>query len=158
MRPHKIDQDTLRLVEGLVAANFSARDDLYAAAKALDDDALAEICRRLAENLGGNAADLQQWLMSAGEEPSEPSEVVRRLQQVVIQLLKERHGSTSVLAEVETSEHELKERYDQAIENAEDSDVEELLRRQRDDVEFGERVINKVKGNVVPPEDPETAK
>lgn len=140
----RIDQNTVERIRELVRGNFSARDDLYAAAHALDDEALREICTRLADRLGGNAADLQQLLVTTGEDPAEPNEILRRLQEVVVQLLEERHGTSSVIEEVEAAEHQLKEKYDEAIEGTPDRDVGEILKRQRDEVKFGENVLSKV--------------
>lgn len=142
-----VDQMTMQRVRELVRGNFATRDELYAAAEALDDDAIAEICRRLADDLGGNAADLQQLLLIAGQQPPEPTDgdkLARRLQEIVIELLDERHGQTIVLTEAEAAEQQLKQVYDSAIEATPNDQVEGLLRTQREDVAFGETVLHKM--------------
>lgn len=144
----QIDQTTLQRVRELIRANFVTRDELYASAEALDDVALAEICRRLADGLGGNAADLQQQLMMVGEQPAEPHEAdkaARQLQEIVTQMLEDRHGPSAVLSEAASAEQRLKEEYDDAIDATPDNNVEGLLRRQREDVVFGETVLQKVR-------------
>jgi hypothetical protein len=101
------DQMTLQHVRKLILGNFATRDELYASAEALDDDAVAEICRRLADGLGGNAADLQQLLMISGEQPAEPQEadrVARQLQEIVTEIPEERHGQSAVLSEAAAAE------------------------------------------------------
>ena len=146
-----IDSMTLQKVRELVRSNFAARDELYAAAEELDDEALSGICRRLADDLGGNAADLQQLLMVEGQSPAEPDGVVRRLQEIVIETLASRHGPNTVLAEAEAAEQQLKEDYDSVIEATPDDQVEGLLRSQREDVAFGATVLRKVRGHIESP-------
>ena len=143
-----VDQMTLQRVREMIRGNFATRDRLYASAEALDDDALAEICRRLADGLGGNAADLQQLLMIAGEQPAEPNEadkVARQLQEIVTDMLEDRHGQSAVLSEAASAEQRLKREYDNAIDATPNNEVKGLLRRQREDVAFGETVLQKVR-------------
>jgi len=145
MNDRKVDQESIQCLRRLIRSNFVARDELYAAARALDDEMLAEICRRLADDLGGNAADLQQLLAGLGAEPAEPDRVARRLHEIVMEMLEQRQGQASVIAEAEAAEHQLREVYDEVIAATPDDQVEGLLKTQREDVVFGEKVLHKVK-------------
>lgn len=142
-----IEPTTIQRVRELIRGNFATRDELYAAAEALSDDDLAEICRSLADKLGGHVAHLQQLLMAAGKEPVETTSadsVSRHLQEVVINLLNRRHGQGAVLSEAKAAEQKLKEVYDGAIEAVPNAEVEGVLRQQREEVAFGETVLDKV--------------
>lgn len=154
-----IDPITVRRVRELIRENFSTRDELYSVAETLSDDDLAEICRRLADKLGGHVAHLQQLLMAAGNEPVQPQsrdEIVRHLQGIVVELLDEKRGQRAVLDEAKAAEQKLKKEYDDAIEAVPDPEVEGLLRKQREEVAFGETVLSKVQAptsNATPDKD-----
>jgi uncharacterized protein (TIGR02284 family) len=142
-----IDQPTRRQVRDLIRGNFATRDELYAAAKVLNDDDLAGICRRLADKLGGHAAHLQQLLMASGTEPFDPpsrDELVQHLQEMVIDMLDQRHGQRAVLGQVKAAEQKLKEEYDEAIDAVSNVEIKGVLLRQREEVAFGEALLTKM--------------
>ena len=58
-----IDQATVEKVQDLIRTNLASRDTLYAMADKLSGPAGEKVCRRLADELGGNVADLQQLLL-----------------------------------------------------------------------------------------------
>ena len=53
---HSLVAETLARLRQLVVSAYSGRDDLYAAARQLTDQDLSIICRKLADDLGGNTA------------------------------------------------------------------------------------------------------
>lgn len=139
-----LDQVTLAEIQKLVEANFAGRDELYAAAGKLDDEARKQVCRKLADHLGGHAAELQQVLLAHGTEPVGPSEIPA-LADALFDLVKATRGPSGVIGAAEKCEHDVKEEYDCAIDAAASKDAEELLHKQREEVEFGEQVLRSMK-------------
>lgn len=148
--PHQPpDEVTRQRIRALIQANFAGRDDLYAAADAFDSETLTLICRKLAEDLAGNAMELQQIARAAGMEKVNYRKVGSQLQADLTEMLQQRGGDQAVLEEAQECEQLIRAEYDQAIAETESPAVEEVLRRQREKVEFGESVIQEVR----PPED-----
>jgi uncharacterized protein (TIGR02284 family) len=127
----------------LIQDNFAGRDELYAAAESLDDDARANICRRLAEHLAANAIELQQIVTASGREPAAPLDVTA-IANALFELVKEHRGEDAVLGTAARGEKQLKSHCDHAIESATDPETESILRRQREGVEFGEDVLRNI--------------
>src|SRR5262245_15786244 len=144
IRPNSLDEFTTDRIHQLILAVFAGRDDLYAAADTLDNERLAEICRRLGHELGGHAAELQQLVILQGREPPEPETVESRLQRAVLELVKQYQGNRAVVAEVEVSEKEVKRQYEEAIEATPNREVKGVLRRHRDNAQFGEDILHEL--------------
>jgi uncharacterized protein (TIGR02284 family) len=139
-----LDEATLRKLQRLVEANFAGRDELYAAANSLNSADRENVCKRLAEHLAANAIELQQILAASGADPASPPDtqaVAKRL----FQLAKANRGSERVLDAAESCEINLKYEYDLAIQDTPNREAEAMLERQRDDVEFGQRMIRSMK-------------
>jgi uncharacterized protein (TIGR02284 family) len=145
IRPNSLDECTTERIQHLIRTVFAGRDDLYAAADTLDNERIAEICRRLAQELGGHAAELQQLVLLQGREPAKPETVESRLQRAVLELMKSKHGNEAVVAEVETSENQVKRHYEEAIDATPNREVKGVLRRHRDDAQFGEDVLHELR-------------
>ena len=144
MRPTELDKTTLAKIRELVEANFGSRDELYAAADSLDDEDRERVCRRLAEHLAGHAAELQQVLAASRSDPAGPLDI----DEIVVALfesIKAQRGAAGVLEAAEEAQRDLKRGYDRAIEETPAQEAEGLLRSQRDEVEFGERVLRSMK-------------
>lgn len=144
MLPNELDDATLRKLQTLVEANFTGRDELYAAAKSLNDEDRKNVCRKLAEHLAGHAAELQQILAACGADPAGPLDT-HALAESLFDLTKATRGAHGVLHAAESCERILKQEYDQAIQATGDREAEALLQKQRDDVEFGEQVLRGMK-------------
>lgn len=127
-------------IEELVDASFSGRDELYAAAKTLDDERRSNVCKQLADHLAGHAIELQQLLMVNGKEPPQPLDMFA-VAKGFFQLAMNRDGESEVLRIAENCERTVKERFDEVIEEAPEGDTSAILERQRDDIEFGEQVL-----------------
>ena len=69
-----LDPITEERVQDLIRTNLASRDGLYAAADQLSGAAVEKVCRRLAEELGGNAAALAQLLLTRGVKPVGPDD------------------------------------------------------------------------------------
>lgn len=143
MRPANLDDKTLAKIQALIEANFSGRDELYAAGKSVDDKARELICRRLAAYLAANAIELQQIVAASGVDPAGPLDT-EALARKLLDLAKSNRGESAVLRAAAEGEHSLKEEYDEAIEVIPDREAEAILRRHRDEVEFGEQVLRSI--------------
>ena len=150
MTPYHLNQTTLAKIRELIEANFAVRDELYAAAESLDDEARKKVCRRLADHLGGHAAELQQILLSTNSDVVDVADVdfVDYIaEQTFLTMVRELHGSARVIAAVEQSERNLKGKYDEALQSVPEREAEGVLERQRSDVEFGEQVLHCMQDN-----------
>jgi uncharacterized protein (TIGR02284 family) len=136
----ELSPQTLDRIQQLISANFAVRDELYAAARSLDDEARQQVCRRLAEHLAGHAVELQQILTASGERPVGPLDM-NSLAEALFESAKQSHGESGVLAAAVEREHNLKEDYDRALDYVSQPQAENVLKRQREGVEFGEQVL-----------------
>jgi hypothetical protein len=142
MVPYALDANTLAAIRRLVESNYVGRDELYAAADVLDNDARQSVCRRLAEFLAAHAAELQQILLGCHAKPVEIEDIPVVAEHGLFDILKARGGSAGVIAAAERCEHAVKEEYDRAVEATADDRAKGVLHRQRKDVEFGEQVLH----------------
>jgi len=141
----QIDEATLEIVQDLIRTNLVSRDGLYAAADKLDGPALQKVCRRLADELAGHVADLQQLVLRYGQKPVGPEDwFVQKLRSVVLEVLQQQPSSQHVVIEAEGRERWLKKEYDAAIEQARDGQIKGLLHLQRKNAEFGGEVLEAI--------------
>jgi uncharacterized protein (TIGR02284 family) len=136
----ELNPRTLDTIQQLISANFAGRDELYAAASSLNNEARQSVCRRLAELLAGHAVELQQILTASGEHPVGPLDV-NSLAQALFESAKRSRGEPGVLDAAAEREHTLKADYDRALDDLSHSQAENVLKRQREDVKFGEDVL-----------------
>jgi uncharacterized protein (TIGR02284 family) len=146
IRPHSLDDETVKRLRELVAATYVGRDDLYLAAEHLNDGELAVICRKLADELAGQSAHLEQVILMQGEAAGgEEEETVRAaLREEIMKFLREHGRDPAILSAAKKSQHELRDRYDATIAATEDSETQGVLKKQREEVDFGERVLDRI--------------
>lgn len=144
MRPTELDETTLTKIRDLVEASFGSRDELYAAAESLDDEDHKRVCRRLAEYLAEHATSLQQVLAAGGHDPAGPLDI-DGIVAAFFKSIRMQRGAAGVLEAAEQCQRGLKHGYDRAIEGSPNREAEEFLREQRDEVDFGERVLRGIK-------------
>ena len=140
MRLKNLDDKTLSKIQEMVEVTFAGRDKLYSAANHLDDEERREICRQLADHLAGHAAQLQQILTASGNDPKGPLDI-HAIVDVLLESVCAHSGDSGVLDAAEKYTHEVKEDFDQAIEEIPDPDAREVLQHHRNGVEFGARVL-----------------
>jgi uncharacterized protein (TIGR02284 family) len=139
---NQIKRETLDTIQDVIRTNLVSRDGLYAAAAKLDGQALRRICTRLADELGGNVADLQQLLLARGQKPVGPDdELVRKLRAVVLEVLQQQPSPQHIVAEAEECARVLKKEYDAALTQTDDPQIKNVLHRQRQEAEFGGDVL-----------------
>lgn len=141
----ELNPETLVKIQQLIVANFAGRDELYAAAQSLDDSARQQVCRRLAEHLAGHAVELQQILTASGQKPAGPLDL-DYIAHALCESAKKSRGEQGVLATAAERERVLKEDYDRALNTMSHPQAENVLRRQREEVEFGEQVLHGMRG------------
>jgi hypothetical protein len=145
MMYHQLSGPTLDRIRELIDANFSGRDELYAAVETLDDEARKVVCRRLAEHLADHAAELEQIVLASsdrGIDMTDPDFIDHLSERTFLEMVKDLHGESQVLAEIEQCERNLKEKYDRMIRATSEQDAEGVLKRHRDDIEFAEHVLH----------------
>lgn len=140
MAQKQFSPEALERIQELIESNFSGRDELYAAAESLDDAARQRVCRRLAQHLAGHAAHLQQIVSASGTDPAGPLDL-EAIAAALFDLARMHSGERGVLKAAAEGESNLKQDYDRAIHATDDRDTEDLLKRQRKQVEFGEQVL-----------------
>jgi uncharacterized protein (TIGR02284 family) len=136
----ELNREALDQIQKLIEANFSGRDELYAAARSLDHEARRKVCRRLAEHLAGHAAELQQIVTACGVQAASPLDV-DEIAYALFELARVNRGETGVLEAAAEGEQNLRQDYDQALDEVSNPAAENMLRRQRRGVEFGEQVL-----------------
>ena len=135
-----MDRSTLPCLQELIRVNFAARDELYAAAGSVDDEGYRVICQRLADQLAGHAAELQQVVLANEGDPGDCGETYLTAE-TLFNAVKCDRGEVGVIAAAEDCERRVRQRYNRAIESTSDLEVAGLLRRQCNNVEFGEHVL-----------------
>lgn len=141
MRPHPIDSETIEQLRRLVVAMYGGRNELYAAAGHVSNDDLREICRKLADDLAGDAAYLEQIIVSHGREPGFNEAVTSALSDQIMQLFRDRRGDEGVVSQAKQAQTEVRERVDETIDATADTEVKSLLDQQKQHIEFAERVL-----------------
>ncbi|MHB0958517.1 MAG: hypothetical protein ACYC0X_16790 [Pirellulaceae bacterium] len=145
MVPRQLSEPTLAKIRELIEANFAGRDEMYAAAETFDDVARKNICKRLAEHLAAHAVELNQILLVNGHGRYDLADVefIDHLsERTFLEMVKELHGEKRVVTAIEQCERNLKEKYDRMLESMPEAEAEDVLGRQRDQVEFGEQVFH----------------
>ncbi len=144
------DPDELHLhltnhVRRLIAAGFAGRDELYAAAEALQDDGHRIVCDRLAAVLAGDATQLQQTLVRLGEEISDPTpDSLESWDEAVFEEAKRRQDETGVLNAAAAGMHRLRGCYEQALESPANVSLYRLLRMHCNDVVLSEQILRQM--------------
>jgi hypothetical protein len=127
-----------------VVATYSGRDDLYAAAAQVNDEDLGKICCKLADDLAGSAAYLEQIIIMHDGEPGYASAVTSVLGEEIMKLLRAGRGDQGIVSAVQQEQTKLREKYDATIAATHDTETHALLETQKRDVEFAESVLRKV--------------
>lgn len=144
MQREPLDETTRQHLLALIQANFAGRDDLSAAADALGNEALSMICRRLADDLANNAIELQQIALAAGIDDIDVNEFGAQLQAELIEMIQEGEGDQAVLEEAEECEQIVAQEYDAAIAHTDTPALADVLKQQREKVEFGKNVTHEL--------------
>jgi uncharacterized protein (TIGR02284 family) len=144
MRPYSLDAQTIERLRELVAATYGGRDDLYQAAAAVEDEELALICRKLADDVAAHSAHLAQILAMHGQKPDDKKTVKMALSQEIMRFLREHEHDQAVLSAANVVERGLRDQYDATIAATKDSEAQAVLRKQREEVDFAERVLRHI--------------
>jgi hypothetical protein len=128
------DRATVERLQELLVVIFDARDRLYEASESLADTDLSYICHMLGDQLGGEAADLQQIISASGVEPIDTYWRIGKE-------AKNKTGDGDILESAERIERLVMERYKRAIRCLTDNEVAGLLNRQRQNAQFAECVL-----------------
>jgi uncharacterized protein (TIGR02284 family) len=147
-RPHSLDSETIARLRQLVVSTYSGRDDLYAAAKQVTDQDLKAICRKLADDLAGNTAYLEQIIAMQGAEPGVKEALASVLGEEIMELLRKARSDQGVVSAVQQGQGALREQYDATIAATSDAETQSVLQDQKEDVAFAERVLR----HVAPPD------
>lgn len=137
------DPTTVDRLQELLDGIFTTRDQFYAAADSLADGDERYICRWLGNRLGGHAADLQQIITASGVRPTLPQS--QRDRGEIFETIQTQAGDRGVLNAVNRVEQLLTEKYDRTIERVADQQVAGLLSRQREESQFADCVLRKLK-------------
>jgi uncharacterized protein (TIGR02284 family) len=153
MRPYSLNPETIAQLRQLVATNYAGRDDLYAAAEQLDDEDLSAICHKLADDLAGHTAFLEQIIVMHGAEPGFEENIASTLSEEIMQLLRKGRGDQGIVSAVQEKQGQLREKYDETIAATDNPEAQSILEQQKKDVDFAERVLRQVSPADKPPSD-----
>lgn len=134
MNKRDYDQNTLSTIQELLEANQACRERLYAAARTLRDDEREQDCVELARYLREHEDVLKRILRAAKADYPDPPEVSDILD-ALLESIRGTSGSPGVVDLTKEIQGDLKQQYDQAIEECSDEDAQQVLRRQRANVE-----------------------
>jgi uncharacterized protein (TIGR02284 family) len=144
IRPHSLDPQTIQQLRELVSATYTGRDDLYQAAAGLQDRELSAICRKLADELAGTSAHLSQIIAMHGQEPVGPGSVQSALGDEILRFLREHEHDKGILSVAKKAQAGMREQYDATIAVTQDAEAQALLKQQREEVDFGEKVLRRI--------------
>jgi uncharacterized protein (TIGR02284 family) len=144
IHPGTLDSETVQRLRRLVAATYGGRDELYAAADKLGDRDLAAICRKLADDLAGHTAYLEQVIVMHGQEPGFQDAVASALSEEIMKVLRQSPGDQGVVLAAERGQGQLRRQYDETISATGDPEAQSVLGQQRKHIEFAERVLRQV--------------
>jgi len=148
IRPGSLNPETIARLRRLVEATYGRRDDLYAAARQLNDDDLSTICHKLADDLAGNTTFLQQIILMHEAEIGSENAAVSALCDEIMKFLRKGRGDQGVIAAVQQEQSELREKYDAAIADTPEAEMQAILQQQQRSVDFAERVLRQVSPHV----------
>jgi uncharacterized protein (TIGR02284 family) len=155
IRPHSLDPQTVERLRVLVATTYAGRDDLYQVAVHLDDAELASICRKLADELAGNSAHLAQILAMHGTEADDSGAISAVLTDEIVRFLREHERDKGVLSAAKDVERGVRDQYDATIAATENPEAQALVKKQREEADFGEKVLRHIAkdggGSTTPP-------
>ncbi len=133
------DHCTVHQLQGLLGEIFRARDELYAASSSLSEEDASHICRRLGDQMGGCAADLQQIITASGTRPVGPRrERSGRSSSVPVAC---RSGDRLVVDAAERIAKIITEQYAAMMRQLADQEVADLLVRQCEQFQFANCVL-----------------
>lgn len=139
-----LDSKTVALLRNLVVATYYVRDDLYLAVDCLKDKDLAAICRKLADDLAGNTAYLEQIILMQNEEPEFEDHMMSSLNTVVMMYLRKNQGDEGIISAIQQGYSYLSDKYYKSIAGTSDSETQKVLEKQKKDVDFAQRVLQKI--------------
>jgi dsDNA-binding SOS-regulon protein len=127
------DQQTISNIQELLEANQACREKLHAAARTLDDEERQRDCVELARYLTEHEDALKRILRAAKTDYPDPPKVAEILD-ALFESIRGTSGTPGVIDLTKDIHEDLKQQYDQAIEECEDEKTEEVLRKQRENV------------------------
>lgn len=133
------DHQTVDCLQSLLGETFQVRDDFYAASERLSNADRRRICRWFGDQLGGQAATLQQVITASGASPRAPNSSQKAEEK--FESLGDQVADDVVLCTAEQQESTLLKRYNSAIEAVEDREIEGLLRRHMRESEMADCVL-----------------
>lgn len=136
------DESTVTRLCELLPQLLKARDELYAAVDLIRDPEIQAICRWMGDRHGGHAAVVEQIIAAScgSANVTEPDYSATDVDSMLAKM-----GPPNLLWAIERCEHDVTERYDEAIREIKDLDVRDLLVRQRDDSVFADCVLRNLR-------------
>jgi uncharacterized protein (TIGR02284 family) len=148
IHPGSLDSETIERLRKLIATTYGGRDDLYAAANQLNDEDLSAICRKLADDLAGDTAYLEQIIVMHGQQPEVQNAVTSTLSEAIMKLLRKSRGDEGIVSAAKQRQSQLRQRYNETIAATGHPEAHAILDEQKKHVEFAERVLRQVRPTV----------
>lgn len=144
IRPYTLDTDMLQRIRQLVGNLYCGRDDLYQIAEQLTDKELAAICNKLADDLAAKNSHWEQIMLMHGEQPDIQEDLTMVLGAEIMKFLREGQSDKERVNLAQDEESKLAQEYEETIVAVRDPEAQALLKKQKEDVEFGKRVLGQI--------------
>jgi uncharacterized protein (TIGR02284 family) len=133
------DSDSLSTLQDLLSINIDSQRGFEEAAKDTNDPQLKQMFMEYGQKRAQNAAELRQYIMSAGEQPSNSGSVTAAIHRWWIDAKQALTGNDaqSVLNEAERGEDSIKNTYQRALDKISDSTARAVVERQYSNVRDG---------------------
>jgi uncharacterized protein (TIGR02284 family) len=139
MTTYNLDDKTVDRLQDLLSINIDSQRGLEEAAETTHDPQLKSLFRDFSQRRSHNAAELREYIVSAGKEPTNSGSVSATLHRWWIDAKQAMTGkdSQSILNEAERGEDSIKHEYEEVLGQVNDPGVRDLIERQFRNVKEG---------------------
>jgi len=132
MSSNRPDSDTVNKLQDLLSVNIDSQKGFQEAAETTTDLSLKQLFNEFGQNRAHNAAELRQYIISAGEKPTNSGSVSGAIHRWWIDAKQALTGNdaASVLTEAERGEDSIKHTYEKVLPEIIDPHARSVVERQ----------------------------
>ncbi len=139
MNSYNLDDHTVDQLQDLLSINIDSERGFEEAAESTNDPQLKSLFREFSQRRSHNAAELRQYINSAGREPTNSGSVSGTLHRWWIDAKQVMTGkdAASILVEAERGEDSIKHEYEDVLEKVDGGSARDVIERQYRNVKEG---------------------